>query len=221
MYKLQKRILDLIISFTALFILSPLFIFCIILLSVSGEREIFYFQKRIGLNNSNFFIWKFATMIKNSMNLGSGSITLKNDPRVTYFGKFLRKTKINELPQVINVIKGDLSIVGPRPLVYETFNCYSQYIQDNIYKVKPGITGIGSIIFRDEESLISSVSPDKAHSFYKNKIAPFKGKLELWYQKNSGIFLDIQLIFLTAWVIFFPNTKIHYFLFKNLPKRDF
>lgn len=160
-------------------------------------------------------------MLKNSMNMGSGSITLKNDPRVTYFGKILRKTKINELPQIINVIKGDLSIVGPRPLVSETFNCYDQHIQKNIYKVKPGITGIGSIIFRDEESMISKVSPNEVHSLYKNKIAPYKGKLELWYQKNSSILLDIKLIFLTAWVILFPNTRMHFYILKNLPMRDF
>ncbi len=101
----------------------------IILLRVTAEGEVFYFQERIGLKNSRFQIWKFATMLKNSMNMGTGSITLQNDFRVTPIGKFLRKTKINELPQIINILKGDISLVGPRPLVTKTFSAYTEEIQ--------------------------------------------------------------------------------------------
>ena len=121
MYSLSKRLLDVIVSIIALTLLLPLFIPIIILLRITAEGEVFYFQERIGLKNSRFQIWKFATMLKNSMNMGTGSITLQNDFRVTPIGKFLRKTKINELPQIINIIKGDLSIVGPRPLVPKIF----------------------------------------------------------------------------------------------------
>lgn len=153
--------------------------------------------------------------------MGSGSITLKNDFRVTKFGRILRKTKINELPQIFNLLKGNISLVGPRPLVKKTFDAYSSDIQSVIYNVKPGITGVGSIVFRDEESIIFASRNKDPHEFYKKVIAPHKGKLEIWYQKNSSFRLDILLIFITAWVIIFPNSKIYKKLIKNLPNLDF
>ena len=103
MYKLIKRITDILIAGIALIILSPLLIPSIIILLLTGEHEVFYFQKRLGYKNRIFNIWKFATMMKNSPNMGTGEITLRNDPRVTGFGKILRMTKINELPQIVNV----------------------------------------------------------------------------------------------------------------------
>ena len=155
------------------------------------------------------------------MNIGTGSITLQNDKRVTKIGSFLRKTKINELPQIINILKGDISLVGPRPLVTRTFKAYSEEVQSKIYNVKPGLTGIGSIIFRDEESIISAVTDEDPHEFYKRVIAPYKGELEMWYQKNKSFLLDIQLIFMTAWVILLPTSKLYEKWFKDLPKRNF
>ena len=219
MYKVSKRLLDIIISLVALTLLLPLFILITILLRITAEGEVFYFQERIGLNNSRFQIWKFATMLKNSMNMGTGSITLQNDFRVTKVGKFLRKTKINELPQIINVIKGEISLVGPRPLVTKTFSAYSEDIQSKIYKVKPGLTGIGSILFTDEESIISSVIDEDPHDFYERVIAPYKGEIEIWYQNNQSFSLDLKLIFLTAWVIFFKDSRLPEKFFKDLPKR--
>jgi len=221
MYSFLKRLLDIIVSFITLIILLPLFIPIVIALRLTAEGEVFYFQERIGLNNSRFQIWKFATMLKNSMNMGTGSITLQNDFRVTPIGKFLRKTKINELPQIINILKGDISLVGPRPLVTKTFSAYSAEVQEQVYKVKPGLTGIGSIIFRDEESIISAVKDEDPHEFYKRVIAPYKGELEMWYQDHRTFFLDLQLIFLTAWVILFPKSRLYEKWFKDLPKRDF
>jgi len=221
MYSFLKRLLDIIVSFITLLILLPLFIPIVIALRLTAEGEVFYFQERIGLNNSRFQIWKFATMLKNSMNMGTGSITLQNDFRVTPLGKFLRKTKINELPQIINILKGDISLVGPRPLVTKTFSAYSAEVQEQIYKVKPGLTGIGSIIFRDEESIISAVEDEDPHEFYKRVIAPYKGELEMWYQGHRSFFLDLQLIFLTAWVILFPESRLYEKWFKVLPKRGF
>ena len=221
MYLLIKRLLDIAVSLIAIILLLPIFIPIIIILRLTAEGEVFYFQERIGINNSRFQIWKFATMLKNSMNMGTGSITLQNDFRVTSIGKFLRKTKINELPQIFNILKGDISLVGPRPLVTKTFSAYSEEIQSKIYNVKPGLTGIGSIIFRDEESLISSVKDEDPHEFYKRVIAPYKGELEMWYQDNKSILLDLQLIFMTAWVIFFPESRLYEKWFKGLPKRNF
>jgi lipopolysaccharide/colanic/teichoic acid biosynthesis glycosyltransferase len=221
MYNLFKRLLDIIISLFSLIILLPIFIPIIIILRLSGEGEVFYFQERYGIYNSRFQIWKFATMLKNSMNMGTGSITLQNDPRVTKIGSFLRKTKINELPQIINILKGDISLVGPRPLVTKTFSAYSDEVQSKIYNVKPGLTGIGSIIFRDEESIITAVTDEDPHEFYKRVIAPYKGELEMWYQENNSFFLDLQLIFMTAWVILVPTSKLYEKWFKDLPKRNF
>jgi len=221
MYNFFKRLLDIAVSFLTLIMLLPVFIPVIIILKFSAEGEVFYFQERYGIYNSRFQIWKFATMLKNSLNIGTGSITLKNDPRVTRIGSFLRKTKINELPQIINILKGDITLVGPRPLVSKTFNAYNEDVKSKIYNIKPGLTGIGSIIFRDEESIISAVNKEDPHEFYKRVIAPYKGELEMWYQKNRSFFLDLQLIFMTAWVIIFPNSKLYEDWFKDLPKRKF
>jgi lipopolysaccharide/colanic/teichoic acid biosynthesis glycosyltransferase len=222
MYLFLKRLLDITISFVTLIFLLPLFIPIIIALKLTAEGEVFYFQERIGLNNSRFQIWKFATMLKNSMNMGTGSITLQNDFRVTPIGKILRKTKINELPQLINILKGDISIVGPRPLVERDFNAYPPEIQNIIYKVKPGLTGLGSLIFRDEEKIISENYDQKdPHKYYKETIAPYKGALELWYQSNRSIVLDFKIIFITAWVILFPESRLYERWFKGLPVRSF
>ena len=221
MYNFFKRLLDILVSFITLIILLPVFIPIIIILRFTAEGEVFYFQERYGIHNSRFQIWKFATMLKNSIDIGTGSITLQNDPRVTKFGLFLRKTKINELPQIVNILKGDISLVGPRPLVKNTFMAYSEDVQSKIYNVKPGLTGIGSIIFRDEESIISAVTDEDPHELYKRVIAPFKGELEMWYQTNCSFYLDLQLIFMTAWVILAPNSKLYEKWFKNLPKRNF
>lgn len=220
-YNLIKNIFDRLFSFIALLIIAPLFILIIFLLKITDEGEVFYFQERVGKNQAPFFIWKFATMLKNSMNMGSGSITLKNDFRVTKVGKILRKTKINELPQIINILKGDISFVGPRPLVDNVFNKYPENIKSKIYKVKPGLTGIGSIVFRDEESLISAAKQEDPHEFYKRVIAPYKGELEMWYQDHRSFLLDLKLIFMTAWVIVFPSSTLYHRWFKNLPSREF
>ena len=150
--------------------------------------------------------------------MSSGSITLRNDPRVTPVGKYLRITKLNELPQVINVLKGDMSIVGPRPLVDKTFNAYSTAIRDKVYNTKPGITGIGSVVFRDEEEQISS-SGMPPHEFYEQYIAPYKGELEMWYQQHQSFSVDLMIIFLTGWVILFPKSRLTYKIFSDLPKR--
>lgn len=173
MYLYIKRFFDIVASLAALLILSPFFLIIIILLKFSGEGEIFYLQKRIGLHNRYFYIYKFATMLKNSLNMSTGSITLRNDPRVTPVGKYLRITKFNELPQVLNVLKGDMSIVGPRPLVDKTFNAYSAEIREKVYNTKPGITGIGSVVFRDEEELISASGKPRTN-FMNNTLLHIK-----------------------------------------------
>lgn len=150
--------------------------------------------------------------------MGTGSITTRNDPRVLPFGRFLRKTKINELPQILNVLNGTMSIVGPRPLVEKGFLLYSEEVRGRIYDLRPGITGIGSIVFRDEEKYLSVPGIDPEET-YKLKIMPYKGSLELWYQEHISFVTDLKLIFLTAWVILFPRTSLPYKLLKGLPPR--
>ena len=218
MYKFFKRLTDILLAGLALIILSPILLIAIILLLITGEHEVFYYQKRIGYKNKPFYIWKFATMLKNSPNVGTGHITLRNDARVTWFGKILRITKINELPQIINVFNGDMTIVGPRPLMESGFKLYPKEIQDKIYNVKPGITGIGSLIFRDEEKLISaSVNPVEMYG----KISPFKGALEMWYQQNASLYVDWMIICLTAWSIIYPKNTLQNKFFKDLPAKEF
>jgi lipopolysaccharide/colanic/teichoic acid biosynthesis glycosyltransferase len=218
MYKVAKRLIDILIATVALVVLSPILIPAIIALLLTGEHEVFYFQKRMGYKNRFFSIWKFATMLKNSPNIGTGEITLRNDPRVTKVGKLLRITKVNELPQIINVFKGDMSIVGPRPLMEVSFKLYPAEVQEKIYNSPPGMTGIGSLIFRDEEKIVSDAEDPKA--MYA-QIYPYKGALELWYQQNASLYTDFMIIFLTAWSILFPQNKLVGKVFKNLPKRDF
>jgi lipopolysaccharide/colanic/teichoic acid biosynthesis glycosyltransferase len=218
MYRFLKRIIDILIAAVALILLSPILIPSMLILLFTGEHEVFYFQKRVGYKNRPFNIWKFATMVKNSPNIGTGEITLRNDPRVTPFGKILRMTKINELPQIINVFNGNMSIVGPRPLMEVSFKLYPPEIQKVIYNSKPGMTGIGSLIFRDEEKIVSDAADPQA--MYA-AIYPYKGALELWYHKHASFFTDFMIIFLTAWSIVSPQSKLIYKIFKDLPARPF
>lgn len=216
MYRFIKRLSDILIACIALVLLSPLLIPVILILLLTGEHEVFYLQKRIGYLNKPFYIWKFATMVKNSPNIGTGEITLRNDPRVTPMGKWLRMTKINELPQIFNVLKGEMSIVGPRPLMEVSFNLYSDEVRKVIYQSKPGITGIGSLIFRDEEKILSDAAdPRKAYE----SIYPYKAALEIWYRQHASFYTDTMIIFLTGWSVLFPSNKLVQKVFTDLPQR--
>lgn len=223
MYKPFKRLADLISSGVALLLLSPLLIPIVIGLKLTGEGYIFYFQERVGLNNKHFSIYKFATMLKDSPNMSGGLITTKKDPRITPMGGFLRKSKINELPQLLNILFGHMSVVGPRPVMQKSFDQYPADVQNVIYNVKPGLTGIGSIVFRDEEEIITQVRDDGGDTwdYYKNVIYPHKGKLEQWYQANQSFWIDLKIIFATAWVVLRPDSDIVYKCFKGIPKRTF
>ena len=217
MYPIIKRFFDFLFSLIGLIILLPLFIPIIIILKLTGEHEVFYFQKRIGYKNREFDIWKFATMLKNSPSIGTGEITLRNDPRVTKIGKFLRITKLNELPQLINVLKGDMSLVGARPLMKKSFDHYPNDVKQVVFNTPPGITGIGSVIFRDEEKMISD-SKD-IHAAYR-EIFSYKGELEKWYQQHFSFYTDFMILFLTGWCIVFSKSKLVYKIFPSLPQKS-
>ena len=213
---MTKRFFDILFSLLLIILFFPFFLLIFFLLKFSGEGEIFFFQERIGINRKKFNLIKFATMLKNSPKIGSKTITLKNDPRVLPLGLILRKTKINELPQLFNIFKGDMSFIGPRPLTNETFLVYDLQTQKKISSIKPGLSGIGSIIFRNEEYILS----DKKNNikFIYKKISKYKGKVESWYVENDNFLIYIKLIIITAMVVIFPKTKIIWRVFKDLPK---
>lgn len=203
----MQRLINLIISGLSIIFLSPLLVLIILILRFTGEGEIFFSQERVGKDKKPFLLHKFATMLKDSPNIATGTLTIHNDPRILPFGNFLRKTKINELPQLFNVFMGEMSIVGPRPQSRRNFDAFEDSFQKKIICVMPGLTGVGSIFFSNEEEMLTSaVDYDK---FYDSVIMPYKGQLEMWYVGQSSTMTDIKIIFLTLLRIFFPNFKIN------------
>lgn len=212
----MERFFDIFFSGLALLALSPLLIPLIIILKFSGEGEIFFLQERIGKEGKTFKLFKFATMLKDSPNIGTGTVTMKNDPRILPIGSFLRKTKINELPQLLNIFIGDMSVIGPRPLTAQTFSSYSKQTQSKIKQVRPGLSGIGSIIFRGEEEIMHG--KNASIDFYDNVIAPYKGLLEEWFVLNKGLYIYFMAILITVWAVLFPKSKVAWRVFKDLPQ---
>lgn len=212
------RFLDIIFSLMALIALSVPLIIVVFCLLITGEGYVFYKQSRIGINGKNFKLFKFATMHHNSPNIGTGTVTLKNDPRILPFGKFLRKTKINELPQLLNVIIGDMSIIGPRPLTSETFKAYSEKDQIIISSVQPGLSGIGSVFFRDEEKFIGN--SQSSINIYFEHIAPKKAELECWFVRNRSLKLYFLTIIATVASVIINNDSFLRYFYDDIPKID-
>jgi len=210
------RFFDIVLSGGAIILLAPLLIPVALFLKLSGEGEIFFLQERVGKNKRMFTLFKFATMLKDSPNLSTGTVTIKNDPRILPSGKFLRKTKINELPQLLNVFIGHMSLIGPRPQALGCFDAFPKESQDLIVRLKPGLSGIGPILFRSEEDILEEHM--ETLDFYNNVIAPYKGKVEAWYLEKQGLIAYITLILLTVWVILCPKTELVWKIFKDLPQ---
>jgi lipopolysaccharide/colanic/teichoic acid biosynthesis glycosyltransferase len=219
MYVVNKRVFDFIFALILIIVLMPVFVLIIILLLIFNREEVFYLQKRIGLNNTYFNIFKFSSMLKGALFMPGGAITLRNDPRVTKIGKLLRITKLNELPQLFNVLLGNMSFVGPRPIMDDGFALYSIDAQSVLYKSKPGITGISSLVFRDEELLVTN-SGIEPYLFYKEYVFPYKSKLEIWYYENKSFVIDLIILFFTGIKIIAPKSKLEFKIFKSLPKND-
>ena len=212
----MQRILDILMSGTALLLLSPLLILVAIILRFTGEGEVFFKQNRVGRGGVPFGLYKFATMLKDSPNLGTGTVTVKGDPRVLPVGRFLRKTKINELPQLLNILVGDMSLIGPRPQTRRCFDAFPTNSQEEIVKVRPGLSGIGSIVFRNEEDMMDAAKdPDR---FYDHVIMPYKGLLEEWYVTHQGVGTYLKLILLTAWVVATSRGGVVWRIFPELPR---
>jgi lipopolysaccharide/colanic/teichoic acid biosynthesis glycosyltransferase len=213
----MKRMLDIVLSLTALILLSPLLILVALVLCCTGEGCVFYRQLRVGRGGRSFHLYKFATMLKDSPNLPGGLLTANNDPRILPVGRVLRATKVNEIPQLWNVLRGDMSLIGPRPQAREHFAMFPEHVKREIVNVRPGLSGIGSIVFRDEESLLARCGTDQ-RDFYENEIAPYKGELELWYIRHQSVALDLLLILLTLRVIVCPESDYCFRWLRDLPK---
>lgn len=211
----MQRFFDIVFSSLGLTLLLPLFFLIAFILKVTGEGEILFKQERIGKDGNCFQLIKFATMLKNSPNMSTGTITINGDPRILPFGNILRKTKINELPQLINVFLGDMSIVGPRPLTHQTFDVYAPEVQKKIKNIVPGLSGVGSIIFRNEEDILGADSDPKY--LYNSVIAPYKGSLEVWYAENRSLKNYFLIIFVTLAVVVMPKASIVWSIFPGLP----
>jgi lipopolysaccharide/colanic/teichoic acid biosynthesis glycosyltransferase len=210
------RIFDILFSTITIISLFPFMIPIMVALKLTGEHYIFYTQARIGKCGRPFHILKFATMLKNSPNLPGGLITVPDDPRLLPFGKFLRKTKINELPQIVNIFIGQMSVVGYRPFAEKHYSLYSDEVKEKIKDLKPGLTGIGSIVFRDEERILHSVS-DRDY-FHDKIITPYKGMLECWYTENRNIKNYFLIIFCTILSVLSIDKNFWKKIFTSLPK---
>ena len=212
----MQRMFDIIFSGIALVLLSPLLLPLMFILRVTGEGEIFFPQNRVGRGGKDFKLYKFATMLKDSPNMGTGTVTVKNDPRVLPMGGFLRKTKINELPQLINIFKGVMSVIGPRPQTQRCFDAFPESAQNDITKVRPGLSGMGSVVFRSEEDMMhANAEPDR---LYDDVIMPYKGKLESWYVRNNSVWNYLLLIALTILVILTRSTRLIFQCYASLPR---
>jgi lipopolysaccharide/colanic/teichoic acid biosynthesis glycosyltransferase len=208
------RLIDIIVSLFGLIILLVPILLAAFTIRLFFSKKIFFYQKRVGLNMNEFEIIKFSTMTQQNTNKISDYVTVDNDPRVSKIGKFFRDTKINELPQLFNILKGDMSLIGPRPLPIETFKMYDKSIQEIIVKKKPGLSGIGSVIFSEENKLLNR---NDNLDFYFNVIQPYKGKLEKWFVENYSFQLCIKILIITFIKIFFKKTRVHWLFLKKAP----
>lgn len=212
----MQRLFDIVLSGCAIILLAPLLVTVMIILRFTGEKEVFFAQSRVGKNGIKIQILKFATMLKDSPNIGTGTVTLQNDPRVLPIGKILRKSKINELPQLFNILMGDMSIIGPRPQTQRCFEAFPKDIQEVILSVRPGLSGVGSIFFRNEELMMHDA--DNADKLYDEIIMPFKGRLEEWYVNNSSLGMYVTLILATIIVVFTGKIPFLESVFSSTPR---
>jgi lipopolysaccharide/colanic/teichoic acid biosynthesis glycosyltransferase len=192
-----KRIFDIIFSLLGLFVLSPILLGLTFLIKKEDGGPVFYRGVRVGKDSKLFKIFKFRTMVVNAEKIG-GSSTADDDPRITKIGKIFRKYKLDEIPQLINVLKGEMSFVGPRPEVQYYVDMFSEE-ERAILTVRPGITDWASIWNPDEGAILAG-SPDPEKT-YMEKIRPEKIRLQLKYARERSFWVDIKIIFVTLWTI--------------------
>ncbi len=213
-----KRLFDILFALFWLTLLAVPLLVIMLVLKCTGEHKVWFLQERVGQGGKKFKVFKFVTMQSDSEFVGNKDITLRNDPRVLPVGRVLRKAKLNEVPQIINILIGNMSVVGWRPLMPKSFDYYPPEVQEKIVNMKPGLTGIGSIVFRDEESITERANKPPA-DVYREDIAPYKGKLELWYQEHQSLWLDMKIVLLTALAVLKPGGRLHEKWLAGMPPR--
>lgn len=215
----MKRAFDIVAALLGLLALAPLLLVVSLILLVTGEKRVFFFQERVGQFRKPFNLVKFTTMSDAALDRPDAGITLDDDPDVFPFGRVLRRTKINELPQLINVLRGDISLVGPRPLTPRSFARYPEQVQEQLAQLKPGLTGLASVIFRDEERIIAN-SPKSREQCYIEDIRPRKAQFERIYGANMSFWLDLKIVFATAVSVLAPSISVEAIFFRDLLDRE-
>lgn len=202
----RTRLLDVCLASIALVALLPIGLLVAAVLATTGERTVFFRQRRVGFRKRIFTIVKFRTMYRGSEVIGTQSLTIKDDPRLLPLGRLLERSKLNEAPQFWNVVRGEMSLVGPRPLIPEHFSLYPRETRERITSVKPGLTGLGSLVLRAEKSLLAEGGlPPR--EIYTRRIVPRKATLETWYANHKRLALDIRLLSLTTVALVAPNSS--------------
>jgi lipopolysaccharide/colanic/teichoic acid biosynthesis glycosyltransferase len=196
----MKRAFDLLVAGVLLLALAPLFLVAAIAIGVSDGRPIFFWQKRVGLHGSIFMIMKFRTMRDAPV---AAAITVGRDPRITPVGHVLRQTKIDELPQLVNVLKGEMSLVGPRPEVPEYFALYPPEQRAAIASIRPGITDRASIAYRNEAELLAQQEDPEA--YYRDVILPHKISMAVDYASQESFREDLMILIETVNALFAPH----------------
>jgi lipopolysaccharide/colanic/teichoic acid biosynthesis glycosyltransferase len=194
----MKRVFDILLSSLGLLFLSPLFLLLAVAIRLESPGPVFFRQERAGKGGIPFRIFKFRTMVSDAAEMGP-SITAAGDPRITRVGRFLRRTKLDEFPQLINVLKGEMSLVGPRPEIPSYVALYDER-QRKVLSVRPGITDPASILYADEEGILAGTA--NPQRLYVETILPKKLELNLQYIGNISLKNDISLIFKTLSKIF-------------------
>lgn len=210
------RAFDIAFAAAGIAVLLPFMLPVMAGLKLTGEHDVFYRQERIGKGGRPFYLLKFATMLRDSPNLPGGMFTSEDDPRLLPMGKFLRKTKVNELPQLANILVGQMSVVGYRPTIREHFMDYPEEYRKKMLAIRPGLTGAGSVAFRNEEEILQRVEDKKA--FHRDVIAPYKAALEGWYADNMSLGTYFLLILLTAEAVAHPGSGLWKKMLKGSPE---
>jgi len=195
---IAKRLFDILFVIPGIIFLTPVFLICSIWIKFDSEGPVFFRQVRVGQHGRYFRIFKFRTMVRDAENQGS-KITVGGDSRITSSGRFLRKYKLDELPQLFNVIKGEMSLVGPRPEVPEYVLHYPDKIRDIVLSVPPGITDLASITFRNENELLAKA--EDPHQAYIENVLPIKLDYYVKYVSERNIWRDLMLILRTFFAI--------------------
>lgn len=192
-----KRLFDVLVAVAGLLVLSPLFALVALAIKLTSRGPVFFRQERVGRNFRPFRIYKFRTMVVDAPRLG-GQITAGRDPRITSIGHLLRKTKLDELPQLLNVLSGEMSLVGPRPEVPKYVEMFRPQFAE-VLSVRPGITDLASVKYRDENEILGQA--DDPEAAYVNQVLPDKLALATEYVRRASFWFDVRLIFATFWKV--------------------